>query len=315
MDGYVSEIEFLHQSDLIFAPNTALVTDQNKIFSVCKMFDGCIIYIHTFFIIYFVDIMRTSNNNFKYKIVTGFSDSLVPYIKEPNRDYTTSWLLDDKNLLCWFGVNKQIDHHKLKSIPIGIPRHLPTVSTGFYEMGEFMEWYQPLETYNYVWSTIKQLTSNMGGILNHMRTKKSSNNLLQIRYTLCNTDNPIIKEYTNFRRELTVYLQSKTSFVNQPLTDWSENIKDIQNYKYCLAPPGVGPDTFRTWESLLVGTVPIVFRTCVDELYEDLPILVIDSFEQINEEFLNEQYDIIVSRDNYKLEKLYSKYWLDIIRN
>ena len=55
----------------------------------------------------------------------------------------------------------------------------------------------------------------------------------------------------------------------------------------------------------------------MNELYEDLPILVIDSWDDISEEFLREQYKKITSR-KYDMSKLYMEYWIekiDAVRN
>ena len=41
--------------------------------------------------------------------------------------------------------------------------------------------------------------------------------------------------------------------------------------KFALSPGGTGPDTYRTWEALLVGTIPIVKTSQLDNLYSDLP--------------------------------------------
>ena len=72
-------------------------------------------------------------------------------------------------------------------------------------------------------------------------------------------------------------------------------------------------DVYRVWEALLVGTIPIVFDSSIREIYDDLPILVIDSFDKLNEEYLNAKYEEIISRTDYKFEKLYMDYWSDII--
>jgi hypothetical protein len=317
MNRYISECNFLMECDLFYTGPADYGLGSEKIFHPTKMFENCVIYLHLYFFKSFVEIMK--HNKFKYKIVSGFSDYLVPYISEPNRDYTADWLLFDENLIGWFCVNKQIEHPKLISIPIGVPRSLPDPAKGNEQYGEFMEWTQSLSTHMHIINVIDYIKSGRT-IIDEMRSKKTSDNLIYVRYTIQNTDKisdkhcPSNQTHNNFRRELSVYLHSQTNFKQENLTHWTENIFSLFRYKYCLCPHGRGPDTFRTWESLLVGTVPIVFSSCLDELYKDLPVLVIDSFEQINEKYLNEQYDIIVDRDNYKFEKLYLNYWMDMIK-
>ena len=42
-----------------------------------------------------------------------------------------------------------------------------------------------------------------------------------------------------------------------------------------------------------MGTIPIIITSSIDELFEDLPVVIVDSWEQITEDYLNTQYDII----------------------
>lgn len=318
-DRYISCLSFMCATDLIYTGWVDLGMPEEKKFELSKMFDNCTIYVHMFFMKYFLDIMVEKRNSIKYKIVSGFDDMLIPYIREPDRDYSADLLLNDENLICWYGVNKQLDHPKIRSIPIGISRSLPgVVQNGI--IGPYMSWEKSLGTYKHVVDYMNYLSSNIQDRLAHMRSKRTSKKLIQIRYTVCNTAalkggaRPGFQEHIDFRQKLSTYIENETPFEVKPLVDWSDNIREIKDYKYCLAPPGRGPDTFRAWESLLVGTVPIVFRTTINDLYEDLPVLVLDNFEQLNEQYLNQQYDIIVSRVNYNFEKLFLKYWMDIIK-
>jgi hypothetical protein len=50
------------------------------------------------------------------------------------------------------------------------------------------------------------------------------------------------------------------------------------------------------------------------EDFNDLPILFIENWEDITEDFLNEQYEIIMNK-TYNLEKLDVNYWLNLIKN
>ena len=150
-----------------------------------------------------------------------------------------------------------------------------------------------------------------------MRTKRNSDKLIHISFSICknNTGLPNIKRYDNHRRYLDKYIREQTPFEHKRLSDWFSYISMIQEYKYCLCPHARCPDSYRIWESLIVGTIPIVFSSPIDELYQDLPVLVLDNFYQLNEQYLQEQYDIIISRNDYKLEKLRMKYWTNKIRN
>ena len=85
-----------------------------------------------------------------------------------------------------------------------------------------------------------------------------------------------------------------------------------------LSPPGAGVDCHRTWELLYLGCIPIVEHSSISELYEDLPILVVDNWDDISKELLEKQYTVIkekVSRGEYNMNKLSAQYWVKIIKD
>jgi len=67
-------------------------------------------------------------------------------------------------------------------------------------------------------------------------------------------------------------------------------------YKFAFAPPGKGIDTYRCFEILYSNVIPIVRRSPISPLFDDLPVLVIDDWKQITEAFLEEQYAVIAAR-------------------
>jgi hypothetical protein len=106
-----------------------------------------------------------------------------------------------------------------------------------------------------------------------------------------------------------------TSFDFQKLVPWRDYIEKVRKYKFALEPHGRCYNGYRLYESIILGVIPIVFSSPINELYEDLPILVIDSFEQLNPEFLVNKYIEISSRNDYKLEKLRMTYWTNMMDN
>ena len=156
--------------------------------------------------------------------------------------------------------------------------------------------------------------NNKRNILDIIKDKKDSPNLIYINYTSENSDNSNIEMNKNFRRKLDDYILNNTPFKKQEnLLPWIDNLKKTQEYKFVLESFGRCLDGYRVWEALLVGTIPIVFDSSIREIYDDLPILVIDGFDKLNEEYLNAKYEEIISRTDYKFEKLYMDYWSDII--
>jgi hypothetical protein len=88
---------------------------------------------------------------------------------------------------------------------------------------------------------------------------------------------------------------------------------DLRSHKFVLCPRGNGIDTHRLWETLYMGSIPIVLNCVALEEFSDLPILFIDSWNDINETMLEDKYKEIVSRV-WNMEKLKFSYWRDKIR-
>ena len=90
-------------------------------------------------------------------------------------------------------------------------------------------------------------------------------------------------------------------------------LRDIRSSKFVFCPRGNGIDTHRIWESLYMGSIPIVKYEKTHHLFTDLPILFIKDWNEINEDFLNEKYLEIIKND-WNMNKLKISYWLEFIK-
>jgi hypothetical protein len=91
-------------------------------------------------------------------------------------------------------------------------------------------------------------------------------------------------------------------------------LKTIRNSMFVLCPRGYGIDTHRLWETLYMGSIPIVIRDPVFDEFHDLPILFIDEWTELTETFLRTEYTRIVNA-TWNLEKLKFGYWEQLIVN
>ena len=92
--------------------------------------------------------------------------------------------------------------------------------------------------------------------------------------------------------------------------------KDWEPYQFILSPQGAGLDCHRTWEALICGIIPIVKTSSIDELFKDLPVLIVKDWNDINEEMLKDNYQkISLKKENggYNMKKLYLDYWISKI--
>ena len=123
------------------------------------------------------------------------------------------------------------------------------------------------------------------------------------------------------RKQLLGMIESKSFIVKQHLGEFlnysitrEEFFDALESSKFCICPRGNAYDTFRMWDALYSGTVPIVVREAVfHELLEDLPILFLDSyddFENLDAEALESAYSRMLDTE-FNFEKLRASCWLN----
>jgi hypothetical protein len=215
-----------------------------------------------------------------------FFGHIHPHIRYPyvlvshNGDLSTphpfAKYLDDPKLLAWFGQNvEDYQHPKLISIPIGIRNH--------------------------------HLSLEVKGLVDIYTAQK---NEMERDHLL----------YLNFAVETHVPERSLVLklFKDMPFCfatgrkNYQDYLIDLVHSKFVLSPRGYGVDCFRTWEALYMGAIPIVKTSALDPLYEGLPVLIVNDWTEITEEFLHEKWEEM-NRKEYHLEKLYADYWLALI--
>ncbi len=173
----------------------------------------------------------------------------------------------------WFSTNVCYDHKDLIPIPIGL-------NNSFYEINPNIHDFNEIKTLPF-------------------------NNKLDFIYANFNVNTNQFHRYSAFKNAL-----NNESFVTE--TDKiskSEYLEKISKYKYTLCPWGNGFDTHRVWESIYAGSIPIIKSKNSYVFVDNLPVLSVSSFKNIEIEKLN------LDTSNFNLEKIYFKYWDEIINS
>lgn len=87
-------------------------------------------------------------------------------------------------------------------------------------------------------------------------------------------------------------------------------LEDLSRSVFVISPPGNGLDCHRTWEALYLKCYPIVLSTTLDPLYEGLPVVVVNSWEEVTEEFLQKKKEEFDHRE-WAFERAYIPYWFE----
>ena len=187
-------------------------------------------------------------------------------------------MLDDEKLIAWFALNVEVyyKHPKLTLIPIGI-------ANSYWPFGK-----------------VEILNAAM-----HKVPTISKSHLIYLNFYKEDTRESRIPIEKLFLGKSWAYIRS-----NRP---WNEYLEDIASSQFVLSPHGNGLDCYRTWEALLLGSFPVVKTSSLDPLYEDLPVVIVQEWEQVTEEFLIEKYNELKNK-TFKMEKIYALYWFDLIK-
>jgi len=133
--------------------------------------------------------------------------------------------------------------------------------------------------------------------------------------------------FGNPRNEVVEFIKNKnfilkeniysTEVVRRDYLNETYFYEQISRSKFAICPRGCGIDTYRLWDCICLGCIPIVEKYGGYEQFEDLPILFINSYKDydlLDEQGLNKIYEEMMSR-NYNYSKLTVDYWGNKINN
>jgi hypothetical protein len=265
-----------------------------------KMFNGMSIYVCSDLLHFFVNKILPKITK-TFILVTGDSDLCVP--REALSREETFALLNYTYLLKWFIQNTQVqDNPKIVQLPIGLDYHTIYENPGC-NLKLFEESHLPKDQENV--------------LLNIVNPSSSSSSNFKPFYER------IPKIYVNFSISSDRFRQRRSSLdtipkellvINQVSTPRTITWQNTINYTFVLSPAGVGLDCYRTWEALCLGCIPIVCIPNFKQLFEDLPVLIVDNWSQITVELL--QNTIEQFREKvFNYDKLTLSYWTNRIKN
>ena len=194
-------------------------------------------------------------------------------------DYAIDEYLFSQKPFCikkWFAINPTFKNEKLIAIPLGLKTH----------KGIYLE-----EVYKTSW-----FAENIDYLKNNPKEFK----------LYCNW-NP-----TNIHRNTIIETLKKNNinFTHENNKSFEEYATSMSKHRFVVSPPGNGIDCHRTWESLYLGCIPIVIKNYIYDNWQDLPILQVNDYSEINNELLNS-----FTKKTFNYEKLSIEYWANEIKN
>jgi hypothetical protein len=96
-----------------------------------------------------------------------------------------------------------------------------------------------------------------------------------------------------------------------------EFFEAVTRSRFVLCPSGLGWDTSRIWETLMLGAIPIIeYSEGWHTVLDDLPVLFVTNFEEVTPALLASAYpDILSQCERFDYGKLTKRWWASRIRN
>eukprot|EP01039_Chlorochromonas_danica_P008686 gene8686-9570_t len=209
------------------------------------------------------------------------------------------WLDSDRIVLVL--ANSHTDpgigmHRKIISLPLGIKYRQQV-------------WTKARHLLLLVWSKTRLLAINNSGwgprtMINEM-VAKQFNGTVQNTYAM--------HQRRGSKKRISLPLRGSEE-VSLPVAD--DHMLEIAQSRFVLCPSGLGWDTYRLWEVLLLGSVPIIeSNPGMNRAVASLPVLIVHSFEEVTPSFLEKAYPCFqeqVSQFNYS--HLREDHWVGMVQ-
>lgn len=181
-------------------------------------------------------------------------------------------------LVKWFAQNVRVIDNRMQSLPIGL---------------ENLKWFPEL--------------NKLEKIQKIFNTPKNIKNLVYANFNIETNPKERIHAY-----QVCQTLPYASTFFGKNGSNFDDYLFNIYNHDFVVCPPGNGEDTHRMWESLYVGSIPIVKKTINTRYYSELPICFVDDWNQLADlNFLLKEKELVKEKNNLKM--LDFNYWQNMI--
>ena len=203
------------------------------------------------------------------KLITMDGDRPMPSSQPP---LIVKKILNCPMILSWHTQNydKSILHEKLNSIPIGFDLHT-----------------HPFDKMSYMIHCRKMAGKRKWRILSDSHHTISHPDRILLYHTLKNN------KYIDFTKKVSIMEISKL----------------YNKYQFALSPRGNGLDCHRTWELLLAGVIVITKTSPLDDMYKDLPVVIVKDWDELNHD-LEKKLNLWYQTHKNKPTKLTFADWL-----
>lgn len=255
-----------------------------------NMVDGMSIFVCSnlleFFVTNFLDKIKHT-----FILVSGMSIKTCPI--EALSQPSFFKLINNKYLIRWCSQNNSIQKYpKIVQVPLGIDYH--SVYNNPEKWKKIADGNKPVEQESYL------------------------NNVVANSVPFYERINKI---YVNFevnadrfgqRKQCLKDISKSLLAVHQEKMKRTQTWQNTIKYAFVLSPYGQGMDCHRTWEALILGSIPILKSKEFVNLFEGLPVLFVNDWKDIDQQLLDDTIEKFKNM-TFNYDKLTMAYWKNIV--
>ncbi len=225
-----------------------------------------------------------------FVLITGDGDGILfedifPSFSEFER------FVQSEKLIHWYAQDIGFSYEKITPIPVGLDYHTLTER-------------------EYYWGPMKSPTDQEKDLL----SVRDSSEPFWNRKIKCYSNFHFIfhERHGNDRQKAVDQIPPDCIFYQSENIPRLESWKQQSEYAFVVSPHGNGLDCHQTWEALALGCIVVVKESSLDPLYTDLPVLILKSWSDLNNDLLKRTVEDFQTRD-FNYSKLTSKYYLNMV--
>lgn len=222
---------------------------------------------------------------YPFVLISGDNDDRVPndiFDKENFLKFINNPLIKH-----WYCQNFESKHEKVTNLPIGLDYHTLTS--------------RPL------WGPIKSCKDQEVELESIIKLSKP----FYERKIKCYGNFHFCKHtrISNERHDIPNIIPNELiDYEISPMPPRKKSWENQINYSFIISPPGNGRDCHRTWEGLILGCIVILKTSPMDDLFQDLPVLIINEWTDVNMELLTNTVNEFKNK-KFNYDKLLLNYW------
>ena len=255
-----------------------------------NMFDGMSIFIGSDYLQYFVTSILDRITN-KFILVSGMSIKTCPVEALDQSSFFK--LINNKYLVRWYSQNNVIKNYpSIIQIPLGLDYHSLYNNPKKWE--KISDGKSPVEQEKYLIN-----------VINNSKPFYERINKIYVNFE-------VTADRFGQRKDCLKKIHPSLLAMYQEKQKRTQTWINTTKYVFVVSPYGQGMDCHRTWEALILGSIPILKSKEFINMFKDLPVLFVEDWDKITQQLLDDTIEKFKTM-NFNYDKLTLEYWKQLV--